>query len=236
MPATETVPVIAIDGPVGSGKGTVSHRVASELGFRLLDSGALYRVLASAARTRGVSLEDGGGLAHLAESLDIRFVPGDTTTHPVRTLLDDMDVTDAIRTEQCGNDASRVSSSARVRDALLARQHGFRRPPGLVADGRDMGTVVFPDAQVKVFLTATAQARAERRYKQLMAKGIDVSVTRLSGEMAKRDRRDRERAVAPLKPADDAVVVDTTGLNVDTVVARVLEIARLRMAAASFEG
>ena len=232
MPFTETVPVIAIDGPVGSGKGTVSRRVASELGFRLLDSGALYRVLALAARTREVSLDGGETLARLAESLDIAFVPGDAA-NPVLTLLDGADVTDDIRTEQCGNDASRVSACSAVRDALLVRQHGFRRPPGLVADGRDMGSIVFPDAAVKVFLTATARARTERRHKQLMVKGIDVSVARLSREMAERDRRDRERAVAPLKPAEDAVVVDTTGLDIDTVVARVLEIARFRMMAAS---
>ena len=233
MPAAETVPVIAIDGPVGTGKGTVSHRVASALGFALLDSGALYRVLALAARTRGVSLDGGPALARLAEDLGIEFTPGDAT-EPVRTLLDGVDVTGDIRTEQCGNDASRVSAHSEVRDALLARQHGFRRPPGLVADGRDMGSVVFPDAFVKVFLTATARARAERRHKQLMAKGIDVSVARLSREMAERDRRDRERVVAPLKPAGDAVVVDTTGLDIDTVVARVLEIARSGMTAASF--
>ena len=232
MPATETVPVIAIDGPVGSGKGIVSHRVASGLGFRLLDSGALYRVLALAACMREISLDGGTTLARLARTLDIDFVSGDAA-NPVRTLLDGVDVTGEIRTEQCGNDASRVSARPEVRDALLVRQHGFRRPPGLVADGRDMGSVVFPDASAKVFLTATARARAERRHKQLMAKGIDVSVNRLSREMAERDRRDRERAIAPLKPAEDAVVVDTTGLDVDTVVARVLEIARLRMAAAS---
>ena len=227
---TEAVPVIAIDGPVGSGKGTVSHRVAVELGFLLLDSGALYRVLALAARTREVSLDDGENLARLVESLAITFTAGDATD-PVRTLLDGVDVTGEIRTEQCGNDASRVSACPEVRDALLVRQHQFRRPPGLVADGRDMGSVVFPDASLKVFLTATARARAERRHKQLMAKGIDVSVARLSREMAQRDRRDSERAVAPLKPAEDAVLVDTTWLDVDTVVARVLEIARLRMAA-----
>ena len=227
---TEAVPVIAIDGPVGSGKGTVSHRVAAELGFLLLDSGALYRVLALAARTREVSLDDGEILAGLVESLAITFTAGDATD-PVRTLLDDVDVTGEIRTEQCGNDASRVSACPEVRDALLVRQHQFRRLPGLVADGRDMGSVVFPDASLKVFLTATARARAERRHKQLMAKGIDVSVARLSGEMAERDRRDSERAVAPLKPAEDAVLVDTTWLDVDTVVARVLDIARLRMAA-----
>lgn len=227
---TEAVPVIAIDGPVGSGKGAVCYRVAAELGFLLLDSGALYRVLALAARTREVSLDDGETLARLVESLEIMFTAGDAT-NPVRTLLDGVDVTGEIRTEQCGNDASRVSARPEVRDALLVRQHGFRRPPGLVADGRDMGSVVFPDASVKVFLTATARARAERRHKQLMAKGINVSVARLSREMAERDRRDSGRAVAPLKPAEDAVLVDTTGLDVDTVVVRVLDIARLRMAA-----
>ena len=228
MPAREVVPVIAIDGPVGSGKGTVSRRVASALGFRLLDSGALYRVLALAARARGVSLDDGETLARVARGLEIAFVPGDAV-NPVYTRLDGVDVTDEIRAEGCGNDASRVSARSEVRDALLERQHEFRRPPGLVADGRDMGCVVFPDASVKVFLTATARTRAERRHKQLMAKGIDVSVTRLSREMAERDRRDRERTVAPLKPAEDAVVVDTTGLDVDAVVARVLDIARPRM-------
>ena len=234
MPATETVPVIAIDGPVGSGKGTVSHRVATALGFQHLDSGALYRVLALAARARGVTFDDAVTLARLAGSLDITFTVGGATS-PVRTLLAGVDVTGEIRTEQCGNDASCVSACPEVRDALLVRQHGFRRPPGLVADGRDMGSVVFPDAPVKVFLTATPRARAERRHKQLMAKGVDVSVTRLFRELAERDKRDRERAVAPLKQAEDAVVVDTTGLDIDTVVARVLEIARFRMAAASSE-
>jgi len=232
MPGAETVPVIAIDGPVGSGKGTVANRVASALGFRLLDSGALYRVLALAARTREIGLDRGETLVRLAAGLDIVFAPGDAA-NPVRTVLDGVDVTAGIRTEQCGNDASRLSARREVREALLARQHRFRRPPGLVADGRDMGSVVFPDASAKVFLTATDRVRAERRHKQLMAKGIDVSVARLSREMAERDRRDRERAVAPLKPAEDAVVVDTTGLDVDTVVARVLEIARSGMAAAS---
>ena len=235
MPAGENVPVIAIDGPVGSGKGTVAHRVAAALGFPVLDSGALYRVLALAARTRGASFDDPATLARLAGGLDVAFAPGDAA-NPVRTLLAGVDVTGGIRTEQCGNDASRVSAWPEVRDALLARQRGFRRPPGLVADGRDMGSVVFPDAPVKVFLTAAPRVRAERRHKQLMAKGIDVSVTRLFRELAERDRRDRERAVAPLKPAEDAVVVDTTGLGVDAAVARVLEIARSRMTAAPREG
>ena len=235
MPAGENVPVIAIDGPVGSGKGTVAHRVAAALGFPVLDSGALYRVLALVARTRGASFDDPATLARLAGGLDVAFAPGDAA-NPVRTLLAGVDVTGGIRTEQCGNDASRVSAWPEVRDALLARQRGFRRPPGLVADGRDMGSVVFPDAPVKVFLTAAPRVRAERRHKQLMAKGIDVSVARLFRELAERDGRDRERAVAPLKPAEDAVVVDTTGLGVDAAVARVLEIARSRMAAAPREG
>lgn len=235
MPAGENVPVIAIDGPVGSGKGTVAHRVAAALGFPVLDSGALYRILALVARTRGASFDDPATLARLAGGLDVAFAPGDAA-NPVRTLLAGMDVTGGIRTEQCGNDASRVSAWPEVRDAMLARQRGFRRPPGLVADGRDMGSVVFPDAPVKVFLTAAPRVRAERRHKQLMAKGVDVSVTRLFRELAERDRRDRERAVAPLKPAEDAVVVDTTGLDVDAAVARVLEIARSRMTAVPREG
>ena len=231
----ESVPVIAIDGPVGSGKGTVSRRVAAELGFLLLDSGALYRVVALAARRQGVPLHDAGALARLAATLDITFASGDAAD-PVRALLGGADVTGEIRSERCGNDASCVSAFPEVRETLLARQHGFRRPPGLVADGRDMGSVVFPDAPVKVFLTASAHARAERRHKQLIAKGIGVSVTRLFREMTERDERDRERPVAPLKPAEDAVVVDTTGLDVDTVVARVLEIAQSRLAAAASEG
>ena len=235
MPAGENVPVIAIDGPVGSGKGTVAHRVAAALGFPVLDSGALYRILALVARTRGASFDDPATLARLAGGLDVAFAPGDAA-NPVRALLAGVDVTGGIRTEQCGNDASRVSAWPEVRDAMLARQRGFRRPPGLVADGRDMGSVVFPDAPVKVFLTAAPRVRAERRHKQLMAKGVDVSVTRLFRELAERDRRDRERAVAPLKPAEDAVVVDTTGLDVDAAVARVLEIARSRMTAAPREG
>lgn len=235
MPAGENVPVIAIDGPVGSGKGTVAHRVAAALGFPVLDSGALYRILALVARTRGASFDDPATLARLAGGLDVAFASGDAA-NPVRTLLAGVDVTGGIRTEQCGNDASRVSAWPEVRDAMLARQRGFRRPPGLVADGRDMGSVVFPDAPVKVFLTAAPRVRAERRHKQLMAKGVDVSVTRLFRELAERDRRDRERAVAPLKPAEDAVVVDTTGLDVDAAVARVLEIARSRMTAAPREG
>lgn len=230
MPAADTVPVIAIDGPVGSGKGTVAHRVAAALGFTLLDSGALYRTLALAARARRVSFDDAPALARLARGLDVGFTAGDAA-HPVRPRLAGVDVGDEIRSEQCGHDASLVSAWPEVRTALLALQRGFRRPPGLVADGRDMGSVVFPDAPVKVFLTATPEERARRRYKQLMVKGIDVNVTRLRGGMAERDRRDRERTAAPLKPAEDAIVVDTTGMDVDAVVGRVLAIVDTRTTA-----
>ena len=232
MPQSDIVPVIAIDGPVGSGKGTVSCRVAEALGFLLLDSGALYRALALAARARGVAVDDVVALARLAGDLELRFTVGNDAS-PVGVRLDGADVTNEIRAEQCGNDASRISRWPEVREALLTLQHGFRRPPGLVADGRDMGTVVFPDAPVKVFLTATARARAERRHKQLMAKGVDVNVRNLFREMVERDRRDRERAVAPLRPAGDSVHVDTTRLGIDAVVARVLDVCRCRLAATS---
>ena len=234
MPALETVPVIAIDGPVGSGKGTVSGRVAKELGFFLLDSGALYRALALKARARGVGVDDIGALARLSENLDLVLIAGSDAS-PVGVLLDGEDVTSEIRTERCGTDASRVSRWPEVRSALLELQRGFRRPPGLVADGRDMGTVVFPDALLKVFLTATVQARAERRHKQLMAKGVDVNVCNLFREVAERDQRDRERAVAPMKPAGDSVPVDTTGVGIEEVVARVLGIYRRRIAASTLE-
>ena len=234
MPVPETVPVIAIDGPVGSGKGAVTGRVAAELDFFLLDSGALYRALALKARARGIGVDDFAALARLSESLDLVFVAGNDAS-PVGVQLDGEDVTSAIRTERCGNDASRVSRWPEVRAALLDLQRGFRRPPGLVADGRDMGTIVFPDALVKVYLTATVQARAERRHKQLMAKGVDGNVCDVLREVAERDRRDRERAVAPMVPAGDSVRVDTTGVGLDEVVAQVLGIFRRRTAAATLE-
>ena len=234
MPRHEAVPVIAVDGPVGSGKGAVSCRVAEKLGFLLLDSGALYRALALKARAHDVALDDAAALASLARRLDLDFTAGDDAS-PVGVRLDGVDVTGEIRTERCGSDASRVSVWPEVRDALLVLQRGFCRPPGLVADGRDMGTVVFPEAPAKVFLTATARARAARRHKQLMAKGVDVTVCGLSREMSERDRRDRERAVAPLRPASDAVLIDTTGLDIEAVVARVLDVYRRSMAAASSE-
>lgn len=234
MPVPENIPVIAVDGPVGSGKGAVSGRVAEELGFFLLDSGALYRALALKARARGIGADDFAALARLSESLDLVFVAGNDAS-PVGVRLDGEDVTSEIRTERCGNDASRVSRWPEVRDALLDLQRGFRRPPGLVADGRDMGTIVFPDALVKVYLTATVQARAERRHKQLMAKGVDVNVCDVLREVAERDQRDRERAVAPMMPAGDSVRVDTTGVGLDEVVAQVLGLFRRRTAAATSE-
>ena len=211
-----TVPVIAIDGPAASGKGTVAARVAQALGFHLLDSGALYRLVALAALRTGVPVDDAAALGRLAASLEVRFEPG-------RVLLSGDDVTREIREEAVSEVASRVAVHPSVRRALIDRQRAFRRAPGLVADGRDMGTVLFPDAATKVFVTATPEARAERRYKQLIEKGISTNIEGLLHEIRMRDARDGERAAAPLRPADDAVILDTTDLTIDTAVAFVLE-------------
>ena len=218
-----SAPVLAIDGPSGSGKGTVSRLVADALGWHLLDSGALYRLVGLAAQRHGISLEDEAGLENLARGLDVVFQGEGEAT---RVLLEGDDVSDAIRTEQAGNSASRVAALPGVRTALLERQRAFRTPPGLVADGRDMGSVVFPDAEIKVFLTASPEERAKRRYKQLKEKGFSGSLSALSEEIAERDRRDASRAVAPLKPAPDAVQIDTTGVGIDQVVERVLTLVR----------
>jgi len=214
------VPVVTIDGPSGSGKGTIAAALARHLGWHRLDSGALYRSVGVEAEERGVSLDDAAGLAQLTRGLDLRFrddPAGETV------CLGDRDITVAIRSESAGRAASVVSAVAEVRLALLARQRAFAVAPGLVADGRDMGTVVFPSARLKVFLTASAEQRAQRRYKQLKEKGIDVSLRDLSQGIADRDRRDSTRAVAPLRPADDARVLDSTELGPAEVVQRILE-------------
>jgi len=221
------VHVLTIDGPSGSGKGTVSRAAARALGWALLDSGALYRLVALAARRAAHSLDDGPALARLAEHMDIRFGSRDSDEEIV--WLDGKDVTGAIRTEEAGNDASKVASLPAVRAALLERQRRFAVPPGLVADGRDMGTVVFPEAEVKIFLTASAAERAARRHKQLKEKGVAATLAALSLEIAERDQRDMNRAIAPLVPSADAVLLDTTGMSVDAVVGRVLEVARGRL-------
>jgi cytidylate kinase len=208
-------PVIAIDGPTASGKGTIAQAVARELGFACLDSGALYRVVALLALRRGIDTGDALRLAQVARSAHPLFERG-------RVELDGEDVTEAIRAEQVGRAASHVSAHAPVRDELLQLQRSFRRWPGLVADGRDMGTIVFPGACVKVFLTASAEVRAQRRLKQLKEKGYSANLLDLLQDLRERDERDRTRAVAPLIPADDAFEIDTSNLGVEEVVAQVL--------------
>lgn len=217
--------VIAIDGPSGSGKGTVAARVANRVGWHLLDSGALYRILAFAASERSISTDDGAALAALARQLDLQFLPASDYSR-VDVVLDAKTVTDSIRTEKIGEMASKIAAIAEVRSALLRKQRAFRRPPGLVADGRDMGTVVFPDAGLKVFLTACVEERANRRYKQLKSTGQAVSLPDLLDDIRARDRRDTERAVAPLRAAPDAVQLDSTALTIDAVVEWVLQEAR----------
>jgi cytidylate kinase len=214
-----SAPVITIDGPSGSGKGTISRRLAGTLGWHYLDSGALYRLTALAALGRGIDLEDSSAVTALALRLDVRFAPA---AEAERIYLDDVEVAGELRTERVGEAASRVAALPAVREALLGRQRDFARAPGLIADGRDMGTVVFPGAQLKVFLTASAEERAMRRHKQLKEKGIDVSLPDLSWDIAQRDARDATREVAPLRPADDAHVIDSTGLTPEEVIGRIL--------------
>ena len=208
-------PVITIDGPSASGKGTVAERVAAALGFHFLDSGALYRLTALSAMQHGVALDDEARVAELAATLPATFRDG-------AVWLADENVTDAIRAEAVGEGASKVAALPAVRAALLDRQRAYRQAPGLVADGRDMGTVIFPDAPAKVFLTASAEARAERRYKQLIEKGNSASLPALVADMQARDARDTARAVAPLKPAPDALLLDTTQMDIESAVQAVL--------------
>lgn len=217
-------PVIAVDGPGGSGKGTITQMLARKLGWHLLDSGALYRLTALAATRQGVELDDETGLVKVAATLDVAFEPTGEG-HPVKVVLAGEDVTSEIRTETCGDNASRVAVMQPVRDALLQRQRDFRQLPGLVADGRDMGTVVFPDAPVKIFLTASAEERARRRYNQLKQAGVDVNIDALLEEIRVRDDRDMNRSAAPLKPADDAQVIDSTGLSIEEVLDRCMAAA-----------
>lgn len=218
---TTLAPVIAIDGPSGSGKGTIAGILARKLGWCLLDSGALYRLLAFAARNHGVDLANEDALKMLAAHLDVQFIAA-AEGHGQCIILEGEEVTEAIRNEQIGADASQVAALPAVREALLQRQRAFREAPGLIADGRDMGTVVFPDAPLKVFLTASAEERARRRYLQLKAKGDDVSLASLLEEIRARDERDTQRAIAPLKPALDAIQLDSTELSIEQVLERIL--------------
>ncbi|GEM80046.1 (d)CMP kinase [Vibrio superstes] len=213
-------PVITVDGPSGAGKGTLCMMLAEKLGFQLLDSGAIYRVLALAAIHHGVDIESEDALVPLATHLDVQFIAqGDL----VQVVLEGEDVSSELRKEETGMAASKVAALPRVREALLRRQRAFQAEPGLVADGRDMGTVVFPSAVAKIFLDASAEERAQRRFNQLQGKGLGVSIDHLLSEIQERDHRDRNRAVAPLRPAEDALVLDSTELSIEEVVEEALQ-------------
>jgi cytidylate kinase len=222
-------PVVTIDGPSGSGKGTVAQILAGRLGWHYLDSGALYRVLGLTAAKRGVDLDNEPALCRLAEAMRIDFLPQPDGT-PARVSVDGEDVSLALRTEATGELASRVAALPDVRASLLQKQRDFRQFPGLVSDGRDMGTTVFPDAILKVFLTASPEIRAERRYKQLKEKGFDANLSAILGEIRHRDQRDTERTVSPLKPADDAWILDCSALSINEVAAAVSSRLAVRLA------
>lgn len=218
------IPVLTIDGPSGAGKGTVSRIVAARLGWHYLDSGALYRAVGVAASWADLDISDSAALVRCAFDTRVSFV--ESQTRGLRVEVNGVDATDELRLETTGAVASAIAAIPEVRSALRERQRAFRRLPGLVADGRDMGTVIFPDASFKVFLTASAEERADRRYNQLKEKGVSVSMDDLLREILARDARDAQRAVAPLRPAEDAVLIDTTGMPIDQVVDKVLALAR----------
>lgn len=219
MSAPSAIPVIAIDGPSASGKGTVAQRVAHTLGYHYLDSGAIYRIAALAALQRGINWQDEAALAHMVHDLDIRFSQGEI-------YLNGTTITEAIRTEEISRGASEVAVHPALRRALLSLQQSFRQLPGLVADGRDMATVVFPDAQTKIFLTASAEVRAERRYKQLMEKGIHANLAEILQDLQARDARDSQRSVAPLQKSENAKLLETSHLSIDQAVNAILDYSR----------
>jgi cytidylate kinase len=218
--------IITIDGPSGSGKGTICHILATKLGWNLLDSGALYRILAFAALQQKIALDSDTELATLALSLKVAFI---SNSGAVDTILNGENVGDKLRTEVVAKAASKIASIQVVRDALLERQKAFYQAPGLIADGRDMGTVVFPDAPVKIFLDASAEERAQRRFNQLQNKGFDVRIAQILSEIKERDFRDRNRTVAPLRPAIDAIEIDSTSLTIDEVITQILDLIELKL-------
>ena len=219
---SEHLSVITIDGPSGAGKGTIARLLADKLGWQLLDSGAIYRVLALAAIHHNVALDNEDALTPLAGHLDVSFI-SDNETGTIKVILEGEDVSRDIRTEKVGNSASKIAAFPRVREALLRRQRAFLSDDGLIADGRDMGTIVFPQAPIKFFLTASAEERAQRRFNQLQEKGFDANIHSLLSEITECDERDRNRTVAPLVPADDALMIDSTGLSIEQVMNKVLE-------------
>lgn len=227
MMNTKNIPIITLDGPSGTGKGTLCHMLAKHLGWNFLDSGVLYRILALAAVKRSVDLVECDKLVAIIDLLNISFISNDNLDTTV--LLDNADITQELRSEQTGQNASKIATLPAVRSALLDKQRAFAKLPGLVTDGRDMGTVVFPDAILKVYLYASEEERAKRRYLQLQAKGVNVSLLQVTEELAKRDLRDTERQCSPLKPAADAVLVDTTGLTIAQVFANILQLTHEKL-------
>ena len=221
----DNIPVITIDGPSGSGKGTLSQQLAKHLHWHFLDSGSLYRILALAAGQHLISFSDEQALANLAKTLAVEFLTQELGDTP-RVLLDTQDVTHAIRTESCGKRASCIAVFQKVRQALLERQRAFKKPPGLVTDGRDMGTIIFPDAVLKIYLDASVEERAKRRHKQLLEKDIHTSFDVVKAQLIKRDQRDKTRSIAPLNPASDAIIMDTTGMTIETVFNKIIALTK----------